>query len=128
MKILATTRWAGWMILLAVTGCTLRQTYTGSPLPREEAGRLVPGVDKAEVLERLGPPDMVGPRIDGCVFVYRYRDESDAGLSLSFFQASVSWDESDQRTHRLVLFFDKKGRLTAVARGLFVKSIGPAAG
>jgi outer membrane protein assembly factor BamE (lipoprotein component of BamABCDE complex) len=90
--------------------------YVGTPLD-EEAVRLVrPGMTKAEVLELLGPPDTPGLRLDGTVFIYRYQDEGERGLRLSLMQASVKYESTDRLTHRVVVFFDKKGIVTGVGR------------
>ncbi len=94
--------------------CTLRRAWIGAPLPPERLASVAPGATKAEVLRTLGPPDTVGLRLDGSVFIYRYRSESDDGLSLSFFQASVEVDFENRRTDRVAVFFDKKGVVTAV--------------
>lgn len=101
-------------LCLFVPACTLSYVYEGAPLPADAARVLRHGMTKAQVLSIFGPPDLMGLRLDGSVFVYRYRHESEAGFRLSAFQASVSYDASDARTDRLVVFFDKRGRVTSV--------------
>jgi outer membrane protein assembly factor BamE (lipoprotein component of BamABCDE complex) len=103
-------------LFLTGAGCTIRQEFAGSIMPEEEMPQLRIGMAKEEVLSLLGPPDTVGLRLKGTLFIYRYHNEADTGVSLSFFQASMEFESSDRRTARLLVFFDKKGRVTAFAR------------
>ncbi|MHC4778247.1 MAG: outer membrane protein assembly factor BamE domain-containing protein [Planctomycetota bacterium] len=72
------------------------------------------GMTKADVLETIGPPDTMGLRLDGSVFIYRYRDSGGEGVNLSLMQASISYEASRKRTRRVVIFFDKKGIVSLV--------------
>ncbi len=84
-------------------------------MPADLVARLEQGMSKVAVLELLGPPDTVGLRLQGSVFIYRYHNESDKGLKLSLVRASFQYETSDRRTARLVVFFDKKGLITDFA-------------
>ena len=106
---------AATLVLALASGCTLSWEAVGSPLPREAVAKLKTGMSKAEVLEILGPPDVAGLRVGGSVFVYRYRNAEDAGLDISAFQASVSFDTTDLRTDRIAVLFDKRGIVAAFA-------------
>lgn len=99
------------LALAGISGCTLGWEFHGARPEPEAVARLEPGMTKADVLKTLGPPDTVGLRMKGSVFIYRYVRSSDQGLSLNAYQASVSYDASDRRTTRLVVFFDKAGKL-----------------
>jgi outer membrane protein assembly factor BamE (lipoprotein component of BamABCDE complex) len=100
---------------LVAGSCTLKWEFVGTPVPRARIAELAPGMPKREVLNLLGPPDTVGLRMDGSVFIYRFRSETEDSLKLSAFQASFSYDATVRRTERVVVFFDKKGRLTDFA-------------
>ena len=93
-------------------GCSIRQEYGGSPLPVDDLPLLKRGMTKADVLTLLGPPDGLGLRLKGSVFIYRYAKGEEAGLQISAYQASLSYDTSDNRMDRVVVFFDKKGVVT----------------
>ncbi len=98
-----------------LSGCTIRKMRSSSPVPEERIARLSAGMAKAQVLELLGPPDDAGLRMDGSVFIYRFHNKADKALELSFMQGSFNYEESDWRTHRVVVFFDKQGIVTDFA-------------
>lgn len=98
-------------------GCSLRYEYGGAPFPVESFGRLKAGMSKAEVLGLLGPPDTLGLNLKGSVFVYRFHNEGDTGLEVSLYYASARVESSDRRTDRLLVFFDKSGRVADFAVG-----------
>jgi hypothetical protein len=104
----------GTLLLLAGLSCTIRQEYAGSPLPVDDLPLLKAGMTKAEVLGLLGPPDDMGLRLQGSVFIYRYAKGEAAGLSVSAYQASLKYDRSDSRMDRVVVFFDKRGVVTEI--------------
>ena len=100
----------------AISSCTFQQVFVGSPFPEETYGRLAAGMTQSEVMALLGPPDEIGLRLDGSAFTWRHQSESDTGLSVSVFQASLSYDYADRRTEKLVVLFDKRGRVTVFGK------------
>lgn len=103
-------------LLVLLAGCTLRRIHSGSKFPENLETILTVGMTKGQVLEVLGPPDAMGLRLQGTIFIYRYSNQADEDLKLSAFQGSFNYGSSDLRTARLVVFFDKKGRVTAFGR------------
>ena len=64
----------------------------------------------------LGPPDTVGLRLDGSIFIYRYRNTSAKQLEIKLSSTEFKYDSDDLRTARLVVFFDKKGVASRYSR------------
>ncbi|MFO7871531.1 MAG: outer membrane protein assembly factor BamE [Kiritimatiellia bacterium] len=81
-------------------------------MPADSVGMLEKGMSKAEVLELLGPPDTVGLRLEGSVFIYRYHNEEGKGLDVSATPGSFEYETLNRQTDRVVVFFDKKGIVT----------------
>jgi outer membrane protein assembly factor BamE (lipoprotein component of BamABCDE complex) len=102
------------LTLVLPLSCTLSYVSEGTPLNRAQKDLLRPGMNKARVLALLGPPNDMGLRMKGSIFIYRYHDESEEAVKVSAYQASVSYKSSRSSTDRLVVLFDKKGRVTAV--------------
>ena len=101
------------LALFALTsGCTIRREWDVDTLDPERIALLGEANTKAEVLEKVGPPNSVGIQLDGSVFVYRARIEEIENLNLSAFQASFDYQVTDRRTARLLVLFDKQGRKT----------------
>jgi len=84
----------------------------GGQLGAEQLEQLSELESKAEVLEVLGPPNDMGLQLRESVFLYRVRREAAENLNLSFFRASFDYEQIDRRTDRLIVFFDKQGRIT----------------
>ena len=99
-------------VILVAGACTIRQEFSGSPAPEDRVSKLQPALTKGYVLDLLGPPDTVAKRLKGSLFIYRYHNEGDTGFRVSVFRAALEFDTSDSRTDRLLVFFDKKGRVT----------------
>ena len=103
------------MICLSVAGCTMSRLYGGAPLPAEQVERLRRNMSKVEVLELLGPPDSLGRRLQGSVFIYRYRTGNNLGVEMSLGSTEFEYLSIDRKTDRLVVFFDKQGLVTDFA-------------
>lgn len=101
---------AAWALALA--GCTISREYVGGQLGEQQLKQLQELETKGEVLEILGPPNDMGLQPRESVFIYRVRREAADNLNLSFFRASFDYEEIDRRTDRLIVFFDKQGRIT----------------
>lgn len=104
-------RWA-WLWVWVLAGCTITREYQGGELGLIELTRLRRAQTKAEVLTQVGPPDEVGLQLEGSVFIYRVRREDYENLNLNVFQATFDYEETDRRTDRMVVFFDKDGNKT----------------
>lgn len=100
-------------LLLGLTlfGCTLSRLQIGHPLDASSARLVEAGQLTAEVLERLGPPDRVTLILGEPIFEYFYREELDRELELSFFQANFDYEQVWQKADRLVIRFDRDGRV-----------------
>lgn len=98
--------------LALTSGCTIRREWDIDTIDPERLALLSEANTKAEVLEKVGPPNSVGIQLDGSVFVYRARIEEIEDLNLSAFQASFDYQVTDRRTARLLVLFDKQGRKT----------------
>jgi hypothetical protein len=99
-------------LLLALSGCTVSWETNHETLTAAQFAELKLARTKVDVLERVGPPVDAGVQPNGSVFVYRANRTMERQLSLSAFQASFQYFEEDQRSERLVVFFDKKGTMT----------------
>lgn len=99
-------------LVLALAGCTITREFDGEEPTVDQLHALVEARTKAEVLDEVGPPEAIGLRMDGSVFVYRFRFEEQDSLNASFFNASFDYDTTDRRVQRLAVFFDKRGRKT----------------
>ncbi|HBP17252.1 MAG TPA: hypothetical protein DEA08_05565 [Planctomycetes bacterium] len=100
------------LVLLAQAGCTIGREYVGGQLGEQQLEQLATLHTKAEVLEVLGPPNDMGLQLRESVFLYRVQREAAENLNLSFFRASFDYQQIDRRTDRLIVFFDKGGRVT----------------
>lgn len=100
------------LLLLGLSGCTIGREYVGGQLGRAQLEQLAKLETKGEVLETLGPPNDMGLQLRESVFLYRVRREAAENLNLSFFRASFDYEQIDRRTDRLIVFFDKRGRVT----------------
>ena len=102
------------LVCALLCACTLKRDFVGAPKSTEAVRLIRTGMTKADVLEIIGPPDAMGLRLDGSVFIYRYRDAGGEGLKVSIMQASIAYEASRRRTSRVVVFFDKKGYVTGI--------------
>lgn len=84
-------------------------------MPKDRVAQLKAGMGKGDVLGLLGPPDTLTARIKGSLFIYRYHNEGDTGFRVSAYRAALELESLNRRTDRLLVFFDKKGRVTAYA-------------
>lgn len=101
------------MLCLALsTGCTITFEENLETLSPGQLAKLAEAETKIEVLETVGPPVDVGLQLTGSVFVYRANREVTRSLNLSAFQASFDYEEEDRRTERLLVLFDKQGKVT----------------
>ena len=98
-------------ILPLLASCTLGRLQVGNPLDASSASALYAGQSKADVLERLGPPDRVSIDRDEAVFEFLYREDLDRELDLALFQASFDYEQIWLRSDRLVVRFDSQGRV-----------------
>ena len=108
--------WALGLALLAcaASGCTISRLQDGARLADSDVSAVRPGMPKAAVLERLGPPDEVAPLSQGSAFVYYYATQRGADLRLAFFGASFDYDRERNLQDSLMILFDRNGRVAAV--------------
>ena len=99
--------------------CTRTRILLGHPVAPADAAAVVPGLSKAGVLARLGPPDRVELEPGGSAFEYVYSRTAERALDVSLFQASFSWEEARTHVDRLRVSFDARGvvRLVGVVAG-----------
>lgn len=97
--------------MIGSTACTFGRLQIGHPLDAGAERELYAGQTKADVLERLGPPDRVTLQWDEAVFEYFYRENLDRELDVSLFQSSFDFDQIWLRADRLVVRFDREGRV-----------------
>lgn len=103
------------LLAAALGGCTFTRVTLGEAVDPAAAAALAPGVSKAEVIERLGPPDAVALERGGSAFEYLYTKTRGRNLDVSLFRASFEWDEARKKVDRLRVSFDAEGRVRAVA-------------
>ena len=101
-------------LLLTVGACTRSRITLGSPVQPDEAAGIVPGLSKAAVLGRLGPPDYIDFETGGSAFEYLYSREQGRNLDVSIFQGSFSYDEVRLQVDRLRVSFDAAGTVRYV--------------
>ena len=109
-----TWRAVGLVALLTAVGCTRARITLGTPVRAEEAAAIVPGLSKAAVLERLGPPDNVEIEPGGSAFEYLYSRTGERAVKVSLLQATFSWEEARTRVDRLRVSFDGRGAVRYV--------------
>lgn len=117
---------AGVVLVVLLAGCA-QVLYTdirysaGVPIGEKTAVDVMQGHDKAWVLEQLGPPDNVLPRVGGDTFIYLNRSVNFDMINLntgavSPAPISVYVDSQGQRrVRRLTIYFDEAGRVRDVA-------------
>jgi len=101
--------------LLTTPACTRSRIMLGHPVVPEDVASIVPGLSKAAVLERLGPPDHVEPELGGSLFDYLYSRTAARALNVSFLQGRFSYDETFFQLDRLRVGFDRHGIVRYVA-------------
>jgi hypothetical protein len=122
------------VLSVMLSGCVMARTYRDHPLDEQKIASIEPGVTtKAEVLERLGPPQEIDPReitavnlspepfeplpervVASRYFRYTYtRGNGQALIALLF-----NYLEFDEKSDSLVIFFDDQNKVQAYA---FVK-------
>ena len=99
------------VVVSLLFGCTLRRLQVGHPLDSTTAATLAVGQSKAEVLERLGPPDRVTMVWGDPIFEYLYRERFGRELELSFSQANFDYEQVWQKADRMVIRFERDGRV-----------------
>ena len=109
--------------LASISPVTSRETRSGE-LEAPPAGTLVPGLPLGEALAALGPPEVWIARETGSLLLYR----AGRRRTLSFYlgvpppaaalvpvpgigNAYVRWRTESERAEKLLLFFDREGRL-----------------
>lgn len=102
-------------VLATTPACTRSRITIGHPVLPEEADAIVPGLSKATVLERLGPPDHVETEPGGSLFDYLYSRTAARALDVSLLQGSFSYDETFFQLDRLRVGFDRDGIVRYVA-------------
>lgn len=110
---------AAWALGLALlpgllSGCTLARLQAGIPLEASDVAAVAPGMSKAAVLDRLGPPDELAPLPEGSAFVYYYATQRGANLRLAFSGASFDYGREQNLEDSLMIVFDRNGRVSAV--------------
>lgn len=101
------------LCLALTTGCTLTWEEDFENLSEVQLANLAVAETKVDVLETVGPPVDVGLQLNGSVFIYRARREETVNLNLSYFNASFDYQKEERRTERLIVLFDKRGKVTA---------------
>lgn len=99
------------LAILTLFGCTLSRLQIGHPLDAKSVGLVAAGQLTGEVLDRLGPPDRVTLVLGESIFEYFYLEETDRQLELSLFQASFDYEQTWLKADRLVIRFDREGRV-----------------
>lgn len=106
------------LLLALASGCTIGRWYMGSPLLADPRQVLVVGqTPKAEVLEKLGPPNRILRQKSGDVFVYHHDQRNSSELEIreplitrfTLFQ----WEKVQDKSDRLMVFFDRVGVVSA---------------
>lgn len=97
---------------LLLTGCTQTDIRRGVPLHVRDVEHITVGTSKIDVLKTLGPPTAMETVPGGSRFKYAFRTTKVDDVSLSFFQASFSWQAEDHRIQEVWLRFDRSGRVT----------------
>jgi outer membrane protein assembly factor BamE (lipoprotein component of BamABCDE complex) len=101
-------------LVAATAGCTRSRVTFGRPVVPAEVAAIVPGVAKAEVLKRLGPPDRVEVETGGSAFEYLYSKAASRSLDVSILQASFNYDQTFRTVDRLRVSFDRAGAVRYV--------------
>jgi outer membrane protein assembly factor BamE (lipoprotein component of BamABCDE complex) len=101
--------------LATTPACTRTRITLGHPVLPEDAEAIVPGLSKATVLERLGPPDHAEPELGGSLFDYLYSRSAARALDVSLLQGRFSYDERFSQLDRLRVSFDRQGIVRYVA-------------
>jgi hypothetical protein len=102
------------LLLATAPACTRARITLGKPVLAEDAAAIVPGVSKAVVLGRLGPPDRIAVEPGGSMFEYLYSRQAERALDVSLFQARFSYDEARLQVERLRVSFDAAGAVRYV--------------
>ncbi len=102
---------AGVLAVSLAGGCTYIVIEQGDPLHPADARRIERGDAKARVLTELGAPSAMGIFPGGSWFEYAFRTQDTDQIDLSLLQASGSWATTDIRTDRLLVRFDRTGRV-----------------
>jgi outer membrane protein assembly factor BamE (lipoprotein component of BamABCDE complex) len=97
------------VLLASAAACTRSRITLGSPVQPEDAAAIGPGLSKAAVLARLGPPDRVDIEPGGSAFEYLYSREHGRSLDVSIFQASFGYEDVRRKVDRLRVSFDAAG-------------------
>lgn len=100
--------------LCGAGGCTYIVIEQGTPLRPADALQIARGDAKAEVLAALGAPSSMGVFAGGSWFEYTFRVTDTDQLDVSFLQASGSWASTEVRQDRLLVRFDRTGRVTDI--------------
>jgi outer membrane protein assembly factor BamE (lipoprotein component of BamABCDE complex) len=100
--------------LAAAPACTRSRITLGVPVRPAEAAAIVPGLSKAAVLTRLGPPDHVEVEPGGSAFEYLYSHTAARTLDVSLFQSSFTYGELRLKIDRLRVSFDTGGAVRHV--------------
>lgn len=98
-------------VLSLAGGCTLSRVRLGQPVTADQAARIEEGSGKATILHLLGPPDQVAVEAGGTVFEYLYRQQRGRELEITVFRASFTYQEAYSHADRLVVRFDREGRV-----------------
>jgi outer membrane protein assembly factor BamE (lipoprotein component of BamABCDE complex) len=93
------------------SGCTYIVIEQGTPLRPSDARLIARGDAKVEVLETLGAPSAMGIFPGGSWFEYSFRVSDTDQVDISFLQASGSWASTEVRSDRLLVRFDRTGRV-----------------
>lgn len=116
--------------MAGVSPVVSRETRIGRPALREGGGEPRPGTAAAEVLQRLGAPELWIRRESGSLMLYR----SELHRTFSFYvgvppvaaafipvpgagNLRVRWAREQDRASKLLLFFDRDDRLEAAIAG-----------
>lgn len=107
---------------VAAAGCTLVRIEQGEPVGAADARAVKAGDSKASVLATLGAPEAMFPILGGSIFEYSFRVTDTEALDISAIQASASISATETRTDRLVVRFDREGRVREVGYPVGLRS------
>ena len=103
-------------ILVAASGCTIRDVTIGEDIHTRPVADLEPGVSTAaDILRQIGAPGAVSRLRYGSLFIYRLTETAASNLDVSLIILRFGYADEDLRPSVLVLQLDRKGILDSVA-------------
>lgn len=102
----------------ALGACTIGHKCVGNPVRTAPEMQIVIGTTtRADVLRVFGPPDKLMRRPDGDAFLYTQEREESQSFRIRepiiLRQDLYAWSDSDARSDRLLILFDRDGRVVS---------------